>query len=150
MRLPALALAVTLLVPATTSAEAMDTVLVQLDRAQIMTLDQPAQTVILGNPAIADALVQDRSRLILTGKSFGSTNMIVLGQDGEMIDEYLLQVRSPDNGAVTVQKGAQRLSYSCAPVCERTLSIGDTPASYSELSGTIQSHIGLATGAAGE
>ncbi|WP_436643528.1 pilus assembly protein N-terminal domain-containing protein [Microbaculum sp. FT89] len=126
-----------------------DTLLVEVDRAKIVKLDQPAATVIIGNPSIADALVHNREMLVVTGKSFGVTNMIVLDASGKTIGDLTLHVRGDDVGIVTVQRGPSRLSYSCAPTCERTLMIGDMGESYSALNTQIQDRIGLATGQAG-
>lgn len=128
---------------------AADTVIVEVDRATLLRLDAPASTLILGNPAIADALVQDRSTVVVTGKSYGSTNLIILDQDGRTIEEKLLQVRAADDGMVTVQRGMFRTSLSCAPNCERTLSVGDTQDEYELLNSQIQSRIGLSQGQAG-
>jgi len=125
-----------------------ETVLVEVDRAKVVRLDQPAATVIVGNPLIADALVHDREMLVVTGKSFGVTNLIVLDQDGQTIGDMTLHVRGDDVGIVTVQRGPERLSYSCAPTCERTLMLGDTGASYDILNTQIEGRIGLAVGQA--
>lgn len=125
-----------------------DTILVEVDRAKVVRLDQPAYTVIVGNPSIADALVQNRQMLVVTGKSFGVTNLIVLDADGETIDDLTLHVRSDDSGMVTVQRGPTRLSYSCAPSCERTLVLGDTPENYDALNTQILNRLGLAEGQA--
>jgi hypothetical protein len=125
-----------------------ETVLVEVDRAKLVRLDQPAATVIVGNPLIADALVHDREMLVVTGKSFGVTNLIVLDQDGQTIGDMTLHVRGDDVGIVTVQRGPERLSYSCAPTCERTLMLGDTGASYDILNTQIEGRIGLAVGQA--
>jgi len=125
-----------------------DNLLVEVDRAKVVRLDQPAYTVIIGNPSIADALVQDRQMLVVTGKSFGVTNLIVLDAAGNPIEDLTLHVRGDENGIVTVQRGPTRLSYSCAPTCERTLVLGDTAESYETLNAQILNRLGLAEGQA--
>lgn len=126
-----------------------ESVIVEIDRAQILRIDGEPVTLILGNPAIADALVQDRHTLVVTGKSFGTTNLIALDPEGNAIADMLLHVRSPGDGVVTVQKGVTRMSYSCAPQCEPTLTVGDTAENYDLVNSQIQSRIGLAQGQAG-
>lgn len=126
-----------------------ETVIVEVDRATVLRLDAPASTIILGNPAIADALVQDQALVVVTGKSFGSTNLIVLDEEGRTIEEKVLQVRAADDGVVTVQRGIYRTSLSCSPNCERTLAVGDTKDEYDELTAQIQSRIGLSQEQAG-
>jgi Pilus formation protein N terminal region len=125
-----------------------DTLLVEVDRAKIVRLDQPAATVIVGNPSIADALVQNREMLVVTGKSFGVTNLIVLDAQGETIGNLILHVSGDGEGIVTVQRGPLRESYACAPTCQRTLTLGDTKDSYDTLNQQISDRLGLAMGQA--
>ncbi len=130
------------------AAATKDTLLVEVDQAKILHLEEPAHTVVIGNPAIADALVQSRDMLIVTGKSFGVTNLIILDADGGTVEDLLLHVRGDENGIITVQRGPARQSYSCAPYCERTLVVGDTAESYEVLNTQIESRLGLAEGQA--
>lgn len=109
----------------TLAAQAESRVLVEIDRAQILRLDQPAGSIIIGNPAIADAAVQDVRTLVLTGKSVGSTNLIILDADGKEVLNQIIDVLSPASAAMTMYKGPTRQSYSCAPVCEPTVKAGD-------------------------
>lgn len=133
----------------TAAPAAAETLIVEVDRASVLRLASPAATIILGNPAIADALVKDSRMIVVTGKSYGATNLIVLDGEGNTVEEITLHVRAADEGIVTVQRGTSRVSLSCAPTCERTLAVGDTPESYSELTSQIQSRIGLSQGQAG-
>ncbi|MGE0847001.1 MAG: pilus assembly protein N-terminal domain-containing protein [Flavobacteriaceae bacterium] len=119
---------------------------VAVDRASIMRLDQPAATVIIGNPAIADASVYSREMLIITGKAYGTTNLIVLDERGEVISDNTVYVQAPSEGAVTVQRGTEKVSLACAPNCERVLAIGDSGESFSQLGEQIKSRNALATG----
>jgi len=121
-----------------------DSLLVEVDRAKVVRLDQPVATVIVGNPSIADALVYDPEMLVVTGKSFGVTNLILLDAEGKTIDDLTLHVRADNEGIVTIQRGPTRLSYSCAPNCERTLMLGDTVENFEALNTQIQSRLGLA------
>jgi len=107
------------------SAQAENRVLVEIDRAQIMRLDEAAGSIIIGNPAIADAAVQDVRTLVLTGKSVGSTNIIVLDVDGKEVLNRIVEVMPAANAAMTMYKGPTRQSYACSPVCEPTLKAGD-------------------------
>lgn len=134
----------------TTEAGAAETMLVGLDEAELIRLEQPASTIIVGNPAIADALVQRPDLLVVTGKSYGATNLIVLGADGEKLDELRLQVGSADSGLVTVQRGGARFSYSCTPTCNSALALGDQTESYQNTQAQVESRIGLSRGQSGD
>jgi Flp pilus assembly secretin CpaC len=51
---------------------------VNYDQSQLVKLPRPAAEIIIGNPSIADVTVQNGNLLVVTGKTFGITNMIVL------------------------------------------------------------------------
>ena len=89
-RAAGLILAAVALAGAVTSATAQDAptiVAVTVDNAKVIRLPESTQTVIVGNPIIADVSLQKNGVLILTGKSFGSTNLIALDNAGAMIAE---------------------------------------------------------------
>ena len=41
-----------------------------MNQAKIVKLARPADTIVIGNPAIADASVQDASTIVLTARGF--------------------------------------------------------------------------------
>ena len=49
---------------------------VVMNQAKIVKLARPADTIVIGNPNIADASVQDATTVVLTGKGFGVTNLV--------------------------------------------------------------------------
>ena len=66
-----------------------------MNQAKIVKLSRAADTIIIGNPEIADASVQDASTVVLTGKGFGVTNLVVLDEAGApIIDEQIMVSRS--------------------------------------------------------
>lgn len=100
-------------------------VTVTIDRAKVFRISRPASTVIIGNPAIADATVQDDVTLVLTGRAFGVTNLIVLDLDGVPIVDETIVVRGHEQNTVRIYRRDARETMACAPVCEPTLTIGD-------------------------
>lgn len=125
------------------AASAAERVFVTLDRAKIVRFTEPAAAVIVGNPLIANASVYDDSMLIITGKSYGTTNLIVLDASGEEISDTLVTVRSADDTLVTMHKGTTRQSYDCAPTCQPFLALGDDADRYDAFSSQVDSRIGL-------
>jgi len=97
---------------------------VNVNMARVLRINAPAATVIVGNPGVADVTIQDPQTLVLTGKSFGQTNLIVLDSVGNPIADTLIDVVQMQ-GVLTVYQGAGRTSLSCAPVCHPTIMIGD-------------------------
>jgi len=130
----AIALAVSLsMAPGTgaVSVQAQETagapINVNVNMARILRINAAAATVIVGNPGIADVTIQDPQTLILTGKSFGSTNLIILDAAGSPIADTMIEVIQMQAGTVTVYQGQSRTSLACAPVCQSVVMMGDDP-----------------------
>ncbi|MEM7299454.1 MAG: pilus assembly protein N-terminal domain-containing protein [Pseudomonadota bacterium] len=112
------------------SAEAMQidkkqAIVVTIDRAKVLKISRPADTVIVGNPSIADATIQDAQTLVLTGRSFGVTNLIIIDGDGNPIIDETIVVQGHENNTVRIYRRSVRETLACSPVCEPTLTIGD-------------------------
>ena len=116
---------------------AVNDVIVLIDQASLVKLDRTAAEIVVGNPSIADVSVQSGKVLIITGKSFGETNLIVIDADGKLIINRRLVVQEPRTGFVTVYRGLARQTLHCAPYCEPELMIGDAPDVFSSVSGQI-------------
>lgn len=119
--------------------------LVTIDQAVILRFPEAARSVIIGNPSIADATILDAQMVVLTGRSFGTTNLIVLGADGTAIVDELITVRSSDL-QVTVFRRSTRETYSCNPTCEPTLNVGDAPSIFDLTAQQLQMRGDLALG----
>ena len=91
---------------------------VVMNQAKIVKLARAADTIVVGNPAIADAAVQDASTLVLTGKGFGVTNLVVLDQDGAPIIDEQVTVTRGSNSTVRIYRRSQVQTMSCSPYCE--------------------------------
>ena len=129
------------LVAATLSAAApasADPISVIVDRAKVMRISRPADIVIIGNPAIADATIQDNQTLIITGRSYGTTNLIVLDAAGQSIADEVVTVGPNSDQVVTVYRRASRQTLSCTPECSPTLSLGDNASSFDSTTAQIQ------------
>lgn len=123
---------------------AKDPITITIDRAKVMRLPAPADTVIIGNPGIADATIHDRMTLILTGKVVGTTNLVILDTKGNPIADEVLSVSKIQDGLVTVQRGAERFSYNCTPNCNTMLEVGDNANAFSLAASQIGQRNGLA------
>ena len=127
-----------------------DDITVSVDEARIMKLPDRVATIVIGNPLIADAALQGGGVLVLTGKGFGSTNMLALDRAGKIVMNTNVQVRGPaSRDLVVVYKGVERESYSCAPECERRLTLGDSPAYFANILSQSGSRAGGAAGGGG-
>ena len=64
-----------------------------LDQATIMKLPEKVSTIVVGNPLIADVAVQSGGLVVVTGKGYGTTNLIVLDRTGTVLMERSIVVR---------------------------------------------------------
>lgn len=103
-------------------------VIVNVNKARILRINSPASTVIIGNPGIADVTIQDPKTLVLTGKSFGQTNLIILDAVGNPIADTLIDVVQQDAAPLTMYLGSARTTMMCQPVCQPAIMLGDDPA----------------------
>ena len=115
---------------------------VKVNMARILRISAPANTVIIGNPRVADVTIQDPQTLVLTGKSYGQTNMIVLDAQGNPIADTLIEVIQAQADLVTVYMGSARTTLACAPVCQPTIMLGDDPSFSAASSASANGHGG--------
>jgi Pilus formation protein N terminal region len=118
--------AVLLLTVFAVPATAADPIAVPLDQARILHLPDRATTIVVGNPLIADLSIQPGGLAIITGKSYGSTNFVVLDRSGVVLTEKNVEVTVPSEDMVVVYRGGDRETYSCTPECSGRLTLGDT------------------------
>ena len=82
-------------------------------------------TIVVGNPLIADVTLQSGGIVVVTGKGYGATNFIAMDRAGEVLVDRVIQVEGPTDQLVTVYRGVERESYSCMPICQRRVTLGD-------------------------
>lgn len=102
-----------------------DDLIVKFDQSQILRLPRPAAEIIVGNPSIADVAIQAGNILVVTGKSFGITNIIALDSERNIIQDQRVAVRRDEAGVVNLHKGIARHTFACLPQCNPTLTVGD-------------------------
>ena len=103
-----------------------DTIAVNVDQAKLVRLPGKVATIVVGNPLIADVTLQPGGMIVVTGKGYGATNFIALDRGGEILVDRQIQVEGPSDRLVTVYRGVDRESYSCLPICQRRVTLGDS------------------------
>ena len=101
------------------------TIAVNVDQARLVKLPARVATVVVGNPLIADVALQAGGVIVVTGKGYGATNFIAMDRTGEVLVDRLIQVEGPTDQLITVYRGIDRESYSCMPICQRRITLGD-------------------------
>ncbi|HEY5107123.1 MAG TPA: pilus assembly protein N-terminal domain-containing protein [Caulobacteraceae bacterium] len=118
----------TLLILAAPSCALAAGLAVDIDQAARITLARPAREVIVGNPAIADVTMLDGRHLIVTGKSYGVTNLVVADQSGRTIFSREIVIGSSGPNHVSLHRGMDVADFACSPRCERTVATAGAPA----------------------
>ena len=130
------------LTPLAVPSPAAESISVVVDQAKLVRLPDKVATIVVGNPLIADVSLQPGGLMVVTGKGYGSTNVMALDRQGTVLIDRMIQVEGPTDKLVTVYRGVERESYSCTPVCQRRITLGDTPAYFNATltqSGTLAS-----------
>jgi Pilus formation protein N terminal region len=118
-----------LLVPASAFAAPVPTggtIPVNIDQAKLIRLPERVATIIVGNPLIADVTLQVGGIVVVTGKGYGATNFVAMDRNGEVLVDRIILVESPADPIVTVYRGIERESYSCSPICQPRITLGDS------------------------
>lgn len=98
---------------------------VKFDQSQLLRLPRPAADIVIGNPTIADVTIQGGNMLIITGKSYGITNIIALDAEQTVIQDQRIVVEREETKVVNVYKGSGRESYNCNRQCNGMIIVGD-------------------------
>jgi Pilus formation protein N terminal region len=104
-----------------------DDLIVRYDQSQLLRLPRPVAEIIIGNPSIADVTVQGGNLLVVTGKSFGLTNIIALDAEKNIIQDQRVMVERDQHNVVNLHRGNLRQTYSCTPNCAPMVTVGDDP-----------------------
>jgi Flp pilus assembly secretin CpaC len=143
-------LAVGMLVwPAAVFAEpTAEAIAVNVDQAKLVRLPTRVATIVVGNPLIADVTLQTGGIVVVTGKGYGATNFIAMDRSGEVLVDRIIQVEGPTDQLVTIYRGVDRESYSCMPICQRRVTLGDGESYFKSTIDQAGSLSGQASGSA--
>jgi Flp pilus assembly secretin CpaC len=102
-----------------------DQIQVEASKTIAVPLNGPAASIVIGNKNIADVAVHNDQLLFVTGKSYGTTNLLVFDKAGQQIYASDVLVTTNSSSLVTVNRSGQNFTYDCSPNCRSVLSIGD-------------------------
>lgn len=122
--------------------------IVKYDQSQLLRMPRPVSQIIIGNPSIADVTVQAPNLLVITGKSFGITNIIALDEDRNIIQDQRVIVQRDQRKVVNLHRGDARRSYNCSPQCNPSIIVGDDEKYFSRLAGNASTKMKISEGTA--
>ncbi|MEQ9504662.1 MAG: pilus assembly protein N-terminal domain-containing protein [Hyphomonas sp.] len=115
------------------SAASADQLFVESSKAVPVALNGTASSIVIGNKNIADVSVHNEQLLFVTGKSYGTTNLMVFDKSGRQIYSSDVMVTTNSSSLVTVNRAGQSFTYDCSANCKAVLSIGDDEAHFGTL-----------------
>ena len=142
--LAALVMSLAAAVPARSANEVLNIV---LDHATLVKLPERVATLVVGNPLIADVSLQTGGVMVVTGKGYGVTNLLVLDRTGTVLMEKSVHVRAPRD-TVIVYRGTERETFSCTPQCEHRMMLGDSQNVFQQVVAQTSARNAQAQGAA--
>ena len=122
---------------------------VEINKTEVLRLQGQAAAVIIGNPKIADISVHSSDTLLVNGRGYGETNIIVFDEFGQTVMNANITVSPPrSRSSVRVNYiGAGQETYNCKPYCVPAPVLGDSNEFVSKYEGTsIASVNSTATG----
>lgn len=106
---------------------------VETSKSVPVRLSGQAASIVIGNKNVADVAVHNENLIFVTGKSFGTTNLLVFDRAGREIYNTEIMVTINSSNLVTVNRAGMSQTYDCAPVCRSALSLGDDPEYFDRL-----------------
>ena len=80
---------------------------------------------------------------MVTGKTFGITNIIALDADRNVIQDQRVLVKRDEGKVVNLVRGTDRQSYNCTPQCNPSITIGDEQKYFDAIRNASQNKIEL-------
>ena len=135
-------LAAAIVIAASPVSAASNSVALALDEVHTITFKNPVATVYVGNPTIADVTMLDARHAFVQGKGYGRTNIVALNRDNvQVFNARITVIGAPDAGTVTLNRGAQRVTLTCAGGrCEPTPTPGDDQKAFDAANGQTTMH----------
>jgi Flp pilus assembly secretin CpaC len=103
---------------AVASSASAETLKVGLDHSTRLPV-RDAASVIVSNPSVADVMVVDNNTVFVLGKTFGSTDIVVLNHAGRAVFNGDVEVTDPRSN-VAVFRGTERTDFSCSDSCAKS------------------------------
>lgn len=107
------------------SAAFADQIYVEASKSVPVRISGTASSIVIGNKNIADVAVHNEGLLFITGKSYGTTNLMVFDKSGRELFSSDVMVTTNSSNLVTINRAGQSFTYDCSPNCRAVLSIGD-------------------------
>ena len=119
---------------------------VKADHATVVALAGDPATVVIGNALFAD-LTLKKGMIVIHGRQFGTTNVIVMDKENAELANFELNVVRGGSNNLTIYKAGSAFSHVCAPVCESALQVGDNAEHFGSVNTAMSTKMAISAGA---
>jgi hypothetical protein len=99
---------------------------VEINGSRRVPLAGAAANVFVADPAVADVVMMDPHSVIVLGKGYGVTEILITDHSGHTLMDSHVAVVGSDAGRVTIYRGLAAQDYHCSSRCE-TINGGSAP-----------------------
>lgn len=101
---------------------------VEANKSTPFRVNGKASSVVIGNPTVADVAVHSDNLLFITGRTSGTTNLLIFNEAGQQLYSGDVVVSSDTKTFLSVNRAGQNNTYDCAPRCNSVIAVGDDTA----------------------
>ena len=102
-----------------------DQITVEANKTKPMRLKHAASAIVVGNPNFADVAVHSENLIFITGKTYGTTNLLIYDDAGRQIYSGDIVVTANASSLLTINRAGHNVTLDCPGKCQPALSIGD-------------------------
>lgn len=117
----------------TSAHAAAQQVIVEANKSTALKINGDAASVVIGDPRVADVAVHDANLIFITGRTFGTTNLLIFNQAGKQLYSGDVVVTSNTSNLLSVNRAGLTNTYDCAPRCRSALAVGDEAAYFERI-----------------
>jgi hypothetical protein len=104
-----------------------------MDQVRVLTFKRPFKSVSVGNALVADATIIDETHLFITGREFGTTNIVAVDDEGNLVGDEMITVTTQQGDMVTLTRGSVWYTLTCNfGRCDVKPTPGDDVAKYED------------------
>ena len=102
-----------------------DQITVEANKTKPMRLKHAASAIVVGNPNFADVAVHSENLIFITGKTYGTTNLLIFDEAGKQIYSGDIVVTTDASSLVSINRAGSNYTLDCADKCRPVLAVGD-------------------------
>ena len=98
---------------------------IEAHKSKALRLKGAASAIVVGNPNFADVAAHSEHLIFITGKTYGTTNLLIFDDAGREIYSADIVVTNGAADILVVNRAGALNTYDCAGNCREILATGD-------------------------